>query len=286
MNFDFSGVKMAADVARARFNEAGAPESYHNKVTTFEGAIRDILTRFEPIVSATSTDTSLSAQGIQKLRVQRLCQCWNAIEALAVSEYGDLEKIIRDTEAKAALLKPYLEGGDPVLKLLQAQEVRAALRPRINDSPGRRLVMLAYQKACESGNDALLCYAIESAPTAAPILDKETIKKGKAARARAENPQAVRDAELFKLLKETLDYCLHQAKKAVIDAGLGMVNFDWGRVEFVSKEGALYEVKLLSLRPIRSKYVDPEGLYKTTALKAQKAGLDVDEGFLNQDWAA
>ncbi len=269
--YDFSSFKMARETGIYRLNEAKADETYKGQLNLFADALEAELKKISPAIEKIAKDESLSGPGKAFNIARYLVQAWNAIEAKAERTITELEDVAAQISKKITS-KPYGYGLENVERLLMAQEVREVLYKEAASNGGTLKLRVNYIKACEDGSDPLFCYAIESAPKYRQILDDSTLARGKATRAEREHPDEIQQIKLLDVLRSAYDYVLYHSKELLKNAGLGAVNYDWGKIEFIPKDGASYEIKLLSLRHVKSVQLLDE--HRTTARQAQKAGLD------------
>ncbi len=270
--YSFSGFEMAKKTGAARLTEAKADGTYFKQLESFADTLEAELKKIAPAVEKVVKDESLSAAGKAFTIAKYLVQCWNAIEKKADGVIVELEQVQAQI-GKKINAAPYGYALDPVERLLLAQEVRQQIYKEMATEEGPYRLRALYMKACEDGSDPLFCYSVETAPRYHQVFDDKVLLQGKGIRAKREHPEEVRQLELLDVLRGAYDYVLYHAKTMLKDAGLPATNYDWGQVEFVPKDGANYEIKLLSLRHMKSAQLSEN--HRTTARQAELAGLKV-----------
>ncbi len=271
---EYSGIKMALGVGKARLTEAGGTEAHHAQLESYAAKLRAIIEGVMPSLQAIGNDGRLSDQGKRASTQEHLVRAWNQLEGVTEPLFRELGQVTEQVESKIAV-KPFASG-NPVVDEMQAQEVRALIRPMENSK-----VRYTYMRLCESGADTLFIHAVETAPVSFPILPLADIQKGRDIRAKNEHPQEVKEVAILKVLRNAYEYLLHHSKRVLKDIGLNSAEFDWGRIILNPTTGT---ISIGTMRP----YTNPEITRKnvTTPSKAKAAGYDADAAFLNADFLA
>ena len=268
----YSGMKLALGTGKAMVEKAGGQPIHTTVLDTFVASLVTIIDALHGNLELIYKNQNLSGSGKADASLPYYVKAWNALDDLAKSSLDERDMVISQLQAQIQP-RPY-SSGNPIVDELRAQEIRRELRSSLSDSAGRYKVRADYLKACEDGSNPQFVHACETSP-AKVIITPEDQEKGRMLRARAEHPQQVRDLEIFRVLRDALDYPFSYAKRIIKDLGMPVVGLDWGRVA-LEQNGNSQNIKLVSMR----KYIfcDIEKLNKTTEAAAAKAG------YVKQPW--
>jgi hypothetical protein len=277
----YSGLEMATKTAEARVLESGGTSVHTDIINSFTAALVTIIGGLKQALDTIHANTFLSGDGKQDAVIPAFVKSWNLVDSLAGSTLSGRDKVISDLEAQI-VPRPYT-GGNATIDECRAREIRDDLKSSLGDAVGRQRIRNIYMKSCGTEDaDPELAHALETAPGRA-YLTSTDIEVGRALRAKTENPGKVKDLDIFKVLREVLDYPLMYAKRIIKDLGMPVVNLDWGKIA-LEQDGNVKVIKLVSMRP----YVMPDIIRKniTTADAAKKAGYhkepwDSDDNALN-----
>lgn len=264
----YAGQDLAIGVMKEDLRKISAPEAFLNRADTFAAPIKGILGKVDMVYTKYQLDASLSNSGKLIRITEALARSWNEMEAYISGELRPLDEIITGFQNKIRVA-PYT-GGNVVADMLIDQEVRVLLRPLIMDSEGIHKIRKLYLDRCKDGTDPQLIRAIEQAPQSFPILTPDDIVQGRQIRAKSENPDAMRQLELYQTLRDGFNYIIYHSKNMLINSGFNVAQYDWGTVKFTEGNGAC-TVTPLNYRQLNSPRLH-EAVQSETVIKAKQQG--------------
>lgn len=175
--------------------------------------LTETVAKFKQSESAARQNGELSAIGVERAIV--------AAHDVAMKKIAAIETLIASLDADAALmqesmLRSLVGTPDSAVAELRKHEARADFR-QISDL----MQPMSYLSLCQSGRDDLACQAIEEASGFSPLLNAETIAKGRALRASRITPDKAEALREITVIVNVASRAVGHAKR---DVALGFGN--------------------------------------------------------------
>jgi hypothetical protein len=192
----------------AQFERMNLTEAEREQAKANITAVAGIQDSFDAAVSAINQNGDLSAQGRASHLLAASKRAVDALDAIAKSSLAALDaQIVSHTRA----LRQAAKGPDATaVTELRAVETRA-LFAQVDPL----LQPMQYLELCANGEDDAACLAVENAPGFAPLLNAETVEKGRALRGARQLPDQARALEVVEDLRGMLASAIATTRRHV-----------------------------------------------------------------------